>query len=64
MTPDLFLTAFVTLFVIIDPIGLVPLFVALTQGMSSAERRRVGFRAIAVGFFLLAAFGIAGESLL
>ena len=36
---DLLVPAFVTLFVIIDPIGLSPLFIALTHGMSEAERR-------------------------
>jgi len=64
MTPELLLTSFVTLFVIIDPIGLVPLFVALTQGMSHEERRRVGVRAVAIAFCLLAVFGVAGETLL
>lgn len=64
MTPELLITTFVTLFVIIDPIGLAPLFVALTQGMDAAERRRVSVRAIATGFGMLALFGIAGESLL
>ena len=43
---ELLVTAFVTLFVIIDPIGLAPLFVALTHGMTEAERPRVGRRAI------------------
>ena len=32
---------FVTLFVVIDPIAVAPLFVALTQGMDEAERRLV-----------------------
>jgi multiple antibiotic resistance protein len=56
--------AFVTLFVIIDPIGLSPLFIALTQGMSEEERTRVGRRALLVSFVLLAAFGLFGEKLL
>ena len=64
MTTELLITTFVTLFVIIDPIGLAPLFVALTQGMDAAERRRVAVRAVATGFALLALFGIAGEALL
>lgn len=64
MTPELLITTFVTLFVVIDPIGLAPLFVALTQGMDHAERRRVGIRALGVGFGLLALFGLAGERLL
>ena len=35
---ELLVPAFVTLFVIIDPIGLAPLFVALTHGMTPEER--------------------------
>ena len=64
MPLELLITTFVTLFVIIDPIGLTPLFVALTQGMSAAERRLVSLRAIAISFVLLAVFGLAGEPLL
>lgn len=57
-------TAFVTLFVVIDPIGLVPLFIALTAGMSAQERRRVGIRACVIAVILLTLFGLAGEALL
>ena len=58
------ITAFVTLCVIIDPIGLVPLFVALTQGMSARERRAIVLRAIIVAAILLTIFDAAGESVL
>ena len=61
---DVALTAFVTLFVIIDPIGLAPIFVALTQGMSVGERRLIAIRACLVGFGVLLLFGVAGERLL
>jgi multiple antibiotic resistance protein len=61
---DLALSAFVTLFVVIDPVGLAPLYVALTRGMGAAERRRVGMRALAIAFGVLAAFGLGGEALL
>lgn len=64
MSIDLAATAFVTLFVIIDPVGLVPLFIALTRGMTPRERRRVGLRAVAIAFFVLALFGLAGDALL
>ncbi len=64
MSPDLTLTAFVTLFVVIDPVGLAPLYVALTRGMAAPARRRVGIRAIAIAFAVLALFGLGGEALL
>ncbi|MDO5606614.1 MAG: MarC family protein [Paracoccus sp. (in: a-proteobacteria)] len=58
------ITAFVTLFVVIDPIGLAPLFIALTRGMSDAQRRRIGWRATFIAAILLTLFGIAGENIL
>lgn len=62
-TPE-FVTAFVTLFVVVDPIGLVPLFLALTQGMSAQMRRTVGIRALVIATVLLTAFGLFGDALL
>ncbi|WP_238366234.1 MarC family protein [Mesobacterium pallidum] len=64
MTLDFYITAFVTLFVVIDPIGLTPLFVALTQGASHAHRRAVALRACAISLAVLAAFALFGEALL
>ena len=64
MELELVLSAFVTLFVIIDPIGLTPLFVALTAGRTAQQRRSIAIRAILTAAGLLAAFGIAGEFLL
>ena len=58
------ITAFVTMFVVIDPIGLAPLFVALTQGMSDAARRRIAMRATLTGVLVLLAFAAFGEALL
>lgn len=58
------ITSFVTLFVVIDPIGLSPLFIALTSGMDTAQRRAVGLRALIVAAVLLTVFGLAGEILL
>ena len=55
---------FVTLFVVIDPVGLAPLFIALTQGMDRAQRLAVGLRACVISVLLLTVFGLAGESIL
>ena len=56
--------AFVTLFVVVDPIGLSPIFVALTQGASARARRGIALRACIVAAVLLAAFGLFGEEIL
>lgn len=58
------ITGFVTLFVIIDPIGLTPLFVALTQGMDRKRRRAIALRGVMVGFFVLSLFAVFGEAVL
>lgn len=61
---DVAITAFVTLFVIIDPLGLAPLFVAMTSGTSFKNRLRIAIRSCVVAAFLLTLFGLAGEALL
>ncbi|GLS87606.1 UPF0056 inner membrane protein [Cypionkella aquatica] len=58
------ITAFATLFVVIDPPGLVPLFIALTQGMEAGHRRRMARRACVIAAILLTLFGLMGEALL
>jgi multiple antibiotic resistance protein len=50
--------------VVIDPPGLVPLFIALTQGMDDAHRRKMALRACIIATVLLMAFGLTGEALL
>lgn len=62
--PAFMVTAFVTLFVVIDPIGTVPIFVALTQGLTQARRRTIALRACVIAAILLALFGLAGEDFL
>lgn len=58
------ITAFVTMFVVIDPLGMAPLFVALTQGMTHARRRAIAVRSCVTGFLVLLAFAGFGEKLL
>lgn len=64
MDSAILISAFATLFVVIDPIGMLPIFVALTQGMSDAERRSIAIRACTVAIALLFAFAFLGEALL
>lgn len=61
---EFLITAFVTLFVIIDPIGMTPLFVAMTQGMSTAKRRVIALRSCVTGALLLILFAGFGDAVL
>ncbi len=58
------ITAFVTLFVVIDPIGLTPMFMALTHDLTAPERRAIALRSSATAFFILALFAFFGEAVL
>jgi len=58
------LNALTTLFVTVDPIGLAPIFLALTPGWSRAARRVVAIKASAVAFGILLAFALVGNALL
>ncbi|VTR97681.1 MarC family protein [Tuwongella immobilis] len=53
-----------TLFVVIDPIGQVPLFLALTRNSTDTERRRVAFRCIVIASIVLGLFILGGQFLL
>lgn len=64
MSADVLISAFVTLFVIVDPIGLAPIFLAVTQGMSKAERRRTAIEASLISLGVLAGALFVGEWLL
>ena len=58
------ITVFTTLFIIIDPPGLAPLFLALTQGMTAAQRRAIGLRACLIAGGLMLVFLFLGEAVL
>src|ERR1700736_1148132 len=57
-------TVFVTFLVIIDPVGTLTLFVALTHRQSRGRRGFTAIRSIAVAAVTLAAFAVAGQLLL
>lgn len=61
---DFLTAALVTLLVTVDPPGLAPLFLSVTQGMDREQRRRVAVRASLIAFAILVFFGFAGEILL
>jgi len=59
-----FLQAFVTLFVIIDPPGIVPVFLGLTRGRPARARRRLAWQAAVVAFSVIIAFALFGRAIL
>jgi multiple antibiotic resistance protein len=58
------IAAFTTMFIIMDPPGLVPVFIALTQGMSAEQRRAIAVRACIVAGVLMILFLFVGEAVL
>ena len=60
---DLF-TTFIFFFAVIDPIGTVPVFIAVTQNFDVKEKRRIAFRAVMYACLVLLFFIIAGELIL
>ncbi len=57
-------TAIVALLVTVDPLGLVPIFVALTPGADAAERAAIARRAVLLASAVLLLFAVAGEAVL
>jgi len=61
---DLFLSAFVTLFVVIDPPGCAPIYAGLTSGATRAQARSMAIRASMIAGVILLIFALFGENLL
>ena len=61
---DLFISAFVTLFVVIDPPGCAPIYASLTVGADARQRRSMAIRATLIAGAILLFFALFGESLL
>ncbi|MDO8105582.1 MarC family protein [Isoptericola sp. b441] len=55
---------FVTLFVIMDPPGTVPIFLALTSSMTARQRRAAARQAVMVAFGVVVSFAVFGQQLL
>ena len=59
-----FTEVFVTLLVIIDPPGTVPVFLGLTRGRSARARNRLAWQAAVVAFGVIVAFALFGRTIL
>ena len=61
---DLFLSAFVTLFVVIDPPGCAPIYAGLVGGASQRQAITMALRACVIATLILLVFALFGENLL
>jgi multiple antibiotic resistance protein len=61
---ELFLSAFVTFFVVIDPPGCAPIYAGLTKGASAAQARAMALRATWIASIILLIFALFGKELL
>ena len=61
---ELFLSAFITLFVVIDPPGCAPIYAGLTKGASPAQARSMALRATLIASIILLIFALFGQQLL
>ncbi len=60
----LFISAFVTFLVVIDPPGCAPIFAGLTREASAAQRRSMAVRSVLIAAGILLFFALLGEDLL
>ena len=61
---ELFVSAFVTFLVVIDPPGCAPIFASLTSGADAAHRRAMAIRSVGIAAGILLFFALLGEDLL
>ncbi len=61
---ELFISAFVTFFVVIDPPGCAPIYASLTSSAPPHDRRTMAIRAIMVSALILLVFALFGEQML
>ena len=61
---ELFLSAFVTLFVVIDPPGCAPIYAGLTKGATPQQARSMALRATGIASIILLIFALFGQELL
>jgi multiple antibiotic resistance protein len=64
VTIGLLTEVFVTLFVIMDPVGTIPIFLSLTHGRSSQTMKRAAWQAVTVSFSVIVVFAFFGRQIL
>jgi len=55
---------FVTFFIIVDPVGVIPIFIAITTGASKKLRETIAYRAVVFSIFIVLLFAFMGKNIL
>src|SRR5262245_28394559 len=61
---DHLLKFFVTFLVIVEPIGVIPIFIAMTEGVSEKDRRRMARKGVIIAGIILVLFALGGAAFL
>ena len=64
MITEIFISAFITLFVVIDPPGCAPIYAGLTKQATNVQARTMALRAVVIAGVILLIFAFFGEALL
>ena len=57
------LLCFTSFFTLVNPLGTMPIFLSMTDGLSNEERQAIARKATFVAFIILSAFTISGQYL-
>ena len=58
------ISIFVTFFIVIDPLGILPIYLSLTRTLNKEEKKKAVFKSIMTAFFVFAIFILAGKPIL
>lgn len=62
--PDILISALVSFFVIVDPVGSAAIFASLSKNMSEPEKRKTAIKAVTIAIGIIVVFALIGEALL
>jgi len=61
---SIYFEAFITFFVVVDPFGILPIFLSLTREESASDRRKIALKACCIAAIVLILFAFVGDALL
>ncbi len=58
---EFFILCFSSLFSLINPIGIVPIFISITENYTQHDRNKIALKAVCFSFILLIIFSLIGD---